>query len=707
MSDDKPAPDTPQGGGHEPEIPPREGSPQDIPPWTPAAGNSTGNRQQASGRFQQYKQSVEENFRKQGGALGRQPGMQGAVNKDQVKGPVDRGARPVGQEPESKQEDTGTHSNINEINAEQANVNMADTINFFIGVSVEESAQFLQRVFQGSTSDSSRGFSSPGDLKTADPVTRKFEEAIGATSTGTAYVNPGASEGEASKSELPEQLDEWYFERLTEREQCFVQAAAVLHGAPVHDVSSAAYELYKPLEEEEKQRQNLLLQSESMSVEGIRLATTRPKRAAGSQLLARTYTVTHKIRGAERLLWRDADVSGLSDFGVKVLRFLASEAALGNELEQSFLEELKVWPRKFQGECAEKATWALGVIWWGQDMNQLWRLADTWARSENAQDWRRAAALLAGAYEVERNELGENADQPNRSQILRQVSSWVKEAHTSTKTSIGCAAAYAYGLIGKQAPKFSLDGLKGLLRFPQSKADNKEVNAPLDVFVSGVWSYVILALSGYVRDVLEHLAGSTEELSHQRQVPQETGERRQYSRQREVSLASIFDAFFFIASASFAATLENTPADYSPTEGLPEPPESPAIPDPKGRDVVLIGILAEEEVIWRGHIATLLCAMIVESHDKQAFDLMHQWAEIVLKQRGEEALLLREMYCQFMVDVGHDVKRWCDYITNSGYRPLPAFDAYRRRLKLWQSDSRLKQSPLGSFADEVLRGLDD
>ena len=47
MSDDKPVPDTPQDQGHESEIPAAGGPPQDIPPWTPAAGN----RQQAFGRF--------------------------------------------------------------------------------------------------------------------------------------------------------------------------------------------------------------------------------------------------------------------------------------------------------------------------------------------------------------------------------------------------------------------------------------------------------------------------------------------------------------------------------------------------------------------------------------------------------------------------------------------------------------------------------
>src|SRR5260370_24760927 len=170
-----------------------------------------------------------------------------------------------------------------------------------------------------------------------------------------------------------------------------------------------------------------------------------------------------------------------------------------------------------------------------------------------------------------------------------------------------------------------------------------------------------------------------------------------------VSLASVFDAFFFIAAASLTATQGNIPASYSPTEELPP---YPAVPDENGRDVLLSGILAKEEIKWRGYVGTILCAVILEGKDKPPFDLMRQWAEIVLKQQGSEDLELRAAYLQFMVELGKDVNRWCNQIQNSGYRPLPAFDAYKRRLRLWQSDSRLRHSPLGDFAHEVLQQLE-
>ena len=101
-----------------------------------------------------------------------------------------------------------------------------------------------------------------------------------------------------------------------------------------------------------------------------------------------------------------------------------------------------------------------------------------WAASDDLQDWRRVAALLQGAYEVEIEELGKAIDLASRSQVLRQINSWVKESHASAKRKLGCAAAYAYGLIGQESPEQALQGLKQLLRFPQDKDDNNKVNFP-------------------------------------------------------------------------------------------------------------------------------------------------------------------------------------------------------------------------------------
>ena len=60
---------------------------------------------------------------------------------------------------------------------------------------------------------------------------------------------------------------------------------------------------------------------------------------------------------------------------------------------------------------------------------------------------------------------------------------------------------------------------------------------------------------------------------------------------------------------------------------------------------------------------------------------MQQWAEIVLKQQGSESSELRVAYLQFMVELGKDVNRWCNQIQNSGYRPLPAFDALQTQIE--------------------------
>ena len=699
MPNDDPIPDDPKE--KDPAFPKKdEQSPLPPSPEQPAPAGAAENRQQPLDSFQLYKQSVEENLRRQMAALGRGGMVIGEDNKGQPNTSPNRGAAT----PDNQNQGETSAKSIGEIKADEANVSIGENIHQTTNIHYHfESFSRYQQLAPTLLSGNLGEFRTPDvSSDNTDPLQSKFTETFASTSPGTAFVNPEAG-SVGHEVQLPDPLDEWYYNTLNEREQCFVQVAAVLHGAPVHEVSRTASELYQPIEEEEKRQQALLLQAESQSPEAIRLATTRPQRASSTVLLLHTHTTTRKIRGAERLLWQDANTSGSSEFGVRVLRFIAREAVLGGSLEQGFLEQLREWPRKFQGECAEKSARALGVIWWGQDMNQLWRLASTWAESDNLQDWRRVAALLQGAYEVESEELGENADLANRSQVLRKISSWVKESHASAKTKLGCAAAYAYGLIGQQSPEQALQGLKQLLRFPQSKGDNNKVNSPLDVFVAGVLGYVTLTLSGHIRAVLAHLAASAEELSHQRQVFQETGERRQYTRQRMISLASIFDAFFFIAASSLTATQRNIPASYSPEEDLPT---YPTVPDENGRDVLLAGILAEEEIMWRGYVGTILCAAILEGQDKPPFDLMQQWAEIVLKHQGAKDSELRAAYLQFMVELGKDVNRWCNQIQNSGYRPLPAFDAYKRRLKLWQSNSRLRQSSLGDFAHEVLQQLE-
>src|SRR5205823_1959210 len=50
------------------------------------------------------------------------------------------------------------------------------------------------------------------------------------------------------------EIESWYYQELNARERCFVQAAAVLHGAPLRAISEATRELYAPLKEQDEAR---------------------------------------------------------------------------------------------------------------------------------------------------------------------------------------------------------------------------------------------------------------------------------------------------------------------------------------------------------------------------------------------------------------------------------------------------------------------
>ena len=101
-------------------------------------------------------------------------------------------------------------------------------------------------------------------------------------------------------------------------------------------------------------------------------------------------------------------------------------------------------------------------------------------------------------------------------------------------------------MIGKRLPEIALAGLQRLLQLPQiDSTDNTR-----SIFAAGVSTYVTLTWSGRVRDVLEHLAASAEQLSHTRNLPCKTEKRQEDRRQGELCLDATLEAFFLVAAAS-------------------------------------------------------------------------------------------------------------------------------------------------------------
>ena len=579
--------------------------------------------------------------------------------------------------------------------------------------------------------------------KASASMDEKLVEGIQSGSTDAAFVNEAGTEATADARALPKndkEIERWYYQELSERDRCFVKAAAVLHGAPLLEVAEASKELYEPLKERDEERKAQasevappapLVPSSSISelvtlvhalsqrdertrTDQVQVgasqggSTTLPAVDSGNSLLERTHTYTLRVNGAMRLLWQDADASGLSGFSVELLRFLAQESALedivGSQSGQHFLDIIGQWPAKYAGERSWRSASALGVIWWHQNAQKLlWGRANEWASSQREQDWEHAAALLDGAYQVERDTMKVGADNVVNSAVLQLLEQWVVIAQEAeTERGEGYAAARAYALIGRKSPEIALKGLERLLCFlPQPKGINEGPRYPPEnLFVFSVLKYIDIVRSGHVRQVLKHLAEGAERLAHWRGSSQMRGERRENRHQSTVALHVIFTAFFLVAACSLSAVDKDAPASYSPGKRLPD---HPSCPDSKGRDILLVGLLAKaERHLWQDQLAMLLCALIMEKNVLPALYLLRRWGEIVLKDKSKDAVAIEAVYEQFLVKVG---KLILDWSADRGSGRTFAIGAYKHELTLWETDMRLPQPGSKKLAQKVLSQL--
>jgi hypothetical protein len=519
-------------------------------------------------------------------------------------------------------------------------------------------------------------------------------------------------------TKLPETEEEfsiWFYE-LSDYEQSYVQAAAVLHGAPVHEVSNRADMLYKRLTEHVAILESSF-SSEPQSSERRetqqrgtpRFSETFLHKLPGRKLRIDTHTITRRIDGVERLYWQDVDSHGLSKFGLHLLDFLTSEFISRGEHGQIFLKVLEEWLKDINVEVSWKAARSFGVILWCHDTDRLGSTAERWAKEDSLRSRRRSAELLDGAFEIEclRTHATENGS--SSSIVLSLLNNWIDRVHkefreTTSRPSratinLGCAVASAYGWIGQRSPVIALDGLECLLKLPQSRATNETQS----IFAAGVSTYVTLIWSGHVRFVLERLAANAEKLSHQRNFPLTVIERQQYRRHREVFLNGTFEAFFLIAAVSMTSIGDKRITSYSLTESFPA---NPAIPDPCGRDVLLTGVLSANDV--RKNVTILLCAAILEQKSGLAFGLMRYWTEVILgitETQSNESSEIYLSFQQFVVNLGESVNKWCLDLREQGFRSPEAFDGFKNRLQRWRIGSTSQSNPIGAFAQEVLEQL--
>lgn len=492
--------------------------------------------------------------------------------------------------------------------------------------------------------------------------------------------------------ETQEELEQWYY-GLTVSERCFVQAAAVLIGAPVDDISWAAYQLYEPILRARKARAgdaNYYLAEEAS--------------LKSSELYARTHTVVHRVDHTPRLYWQVDDEEKNKDFPLLVLHFVVNEAQSIKGLSvappgEGFLDQVERWPDEFinkNDECSWRAARALGTIWHERGPARLESQANRWAENDDKQYWEYAASLLAGAYEAEQYDQRSNDEAARSSDVLRILDEWVE------LSSIGkqCAAASAYRLIGRESREIALDGLEKLFQFSEEQLNEGEVSLPRDVFIGVARGYLTLARIGSLRQVLGRLGAISQRFAQNRNLAREKKNFKAIDYQRWVGLHVAFVAFLVIADESSAAVKKNVRATYSLTAPLPE---NPKLPDDQGRDVLLAGLLTKAEAAWRQSITRLLCAELLEKEHKLALDQMRKWADLVLQIPGSQGELAEKAYEEFLVDVGWTLKLWSDKLFKAGFTMPRAVQIYKSGLERWQAEGDNRESSNGESSERAFR----
>lgn len=512
---------------------------------------------------------------------------------------------------------------------------------------------------------------------------------------GAGLVRPRESKARTGETSSPaadeeiarwtdEELSRWYAD-LQESERSFVQAVAVLHGAPRHEIIDASKEIFASIKQETSQR----------------IATP-------AALYQRTHTEARTLNNVTRIFWEDADASGLSAFNLRILRFIGETEVVDwthvsqkDQSSRGFFDLIKEWPMTLPGEGAWRAARALGVMW-EEDTERLRREVDRWVNSKDAQDWTSAAALLDGAYELERFQASNKDSDPKQSRVLQWISDWVVAANRDDQIGPGCAAAYAYGLIGRQYPQIALEGLDRLLGFPRHRV-NGEIRLSLSILSAGLEAYLTMAASGHLRAVLVYLATVAESLVHRPVMAQNVRQQQGDKMRRDIRLFGIFTTFFLLAAISNAGTGKKGSAGYG-AQPLPNPLP---FPDEEGRDVLLLALLTQGSsgFLWRKSLTFLLCAALLDGNPIAVTQVLRRWAHIVVRQKDLEQPDLLRAYTAFLVDLGKLIQVWCDDLQGLKLRPSAGIEAFCRQLRFWQYGKTKEEPPLADLSRKVLAQL--
>src|SRR5450759_4291332 len=173
-------------------------------------------------------------------------------------------------------------------------------------------------------------------------------------------TSKGRAEDEPVLPVEPEQFDAWFYGQLTEYEQCFVLAMSVFYNAPVDKIRAAAEQLYAPLRARDKE-----LQKEALEP---------LQRTPRAQFLRRLHIISRYKDGVDHLRWRDTDANDDSEFGTRLLLYIAKEGALkfGAQEGQIFDKKLDEWVKDEDEDTSYRTARALGTFWHRQNKHRLY-----------------------------------------------------------------------------------------------------------------------------------------------------------------------------------------------------------------------------------------------------------------------------------------------------------------------------------------------
>ncbi|MBO0792463.1 MAG: hypothetical protein J2P36_16160 [Ktedonobacteraceae bacterium] len=501
-----------------------------------------------------------------------------------------------------------------------------------------------------------------------------------------------ASPEEAPLPTTHDGFSEWFY-GLDEYEQCYAQAAALLHGVSAYEVSKRADELYLLHRVPQNGTPPPTAYAPEILPEELRSSLLTFHNRSSRALHIKTLTITQRVEGVERLYWRDVQSNGISPFHFQFLDFLAGEYLSKGLYGQAFFKQVQMWSQESSVERSMCIASALGVFLWHQNRSELRRQATDWAKRPNTARWQRTAFLLDAAYEIDVIKYPEHEGDENASPTLQLLAEWVERTQkmaTKTDVYLGCAAANVYALIGKRKREVALAGLERLLQI--SSENLLEIEQLQAAVVS---AYFALSLSGDIHRVLHSLSSLGEQSLLQHTPPNTMRLRRQHRLQCQLQLKVCLDAFLFIAFDSLSRAAVPLAAAYQ------EPlPASLSLAERHKRDIILAGILADDETTWHEEVIKLVSAAITEKSSRNSvFDLLERWAHTLLQiQQGSSSQVnqLIASFQRFLVDVGRTLHTWCLDLKHQR-RQSPAPHLYKRQLARWSK----KKDAFGKLFQQV------